>query len=583
MNKPTVLIVEDEPGLRRALAAALRGTGTYDVVQAEDGVAAQEVLRARPIDVVVTDVVMPRLDGIGLLEWASRHCPGPAWLILSGLDTLDVAVKALQLGAFDFVTKPVASVDALTTVVRNALAQKRLEAERERLRREVEATNAALRRHVAGLEEAYGLLRAQAETIEQDLRRAERIQRALLPRSAPPMAGVVAEALYRPSHLVGGDSYDIQGIDDDHVAVYVADSAGHGVSAAMLSVLLKQRIALRDGRAPRRPAEVLAALNRDLLFECDASGLFVTAACLLIDTRRRTALFASAGHPRALHVRPNGEWTALDRTGPALGLTAEATYDERQIDLREGDRLLVYTDGLSWGRADAGAIERRLAGALAQAAPPAAGALLPGILEALTREEGGAPPADDVTMVLLSTGDASSHLDNGEHSPARPAPEGAGAVLTTGTRDGETWIAVRGSGTWTQCASLQEVCTAALGGGGRLAFDLAACAYLDSTFLGTLHHLVCAAGGDAARVRLVRVPPAVRGLFEELAMDQVTARITDVDPPAPASMTSLAASRGDRSREVILHAHELLASLSADNERQFGDLVDALRSEAAGG
>ncbi len=577
-RRAAVLIVDDESMTRRVLVRALGRKANYEILEAADGVEAQEVLRTTKVDIVITDVRMPRLDGLGLLEWARDNCPGPAWLILSGVETFDVAVKALQLGAFDFVTKPLVSMEALETSVRNALTQKRLEAEREQLRRELEASNAALRLHVTELEQAYGLLREQAETIEQDLRRAERIQRALLPRSVPRMSGLSLEALYRPSHIVGGDSYDIQRLDDDHVAVYVADSAGHGVSAAMLSVLLKQRIMPHSGRVPRPPAEVLTALNRDLSPECSASGLFVTAAYVLLDLTQRTALVASAGHPPVLHVRAGGDWTTLERTGPALGLTREAVYDERHVDLRASDRLFIYTDGLACGRPDGGSLDTRLAKALSERQDRSDG-MLHGLLDTLAREGSGGY-VDDVTMLLVRTDEAPSLLDNGDEPIASVRPEEIGAALTAGTSQGATWVAIAGRGTWTQCAALHDVCTDALGAGRRLVIDLAACTHLDSTFLGTIHHVVCAAGVDSTRVRLVHVRAAVRQLFEELAMNLVISHMAvDDSSPPPSTMRPLAESRGERSREIILHAHELLASLNPSNEQQFDDVVRALRNE----
>lgn len=581
MRKSTVLVVDDEAVIRRAVARVLQSNADYEVLEAEDGVDAQAILRSRPVDVVITDVLMPRLDGFGLLAWAQEHCPGPAWLILSGLDTFSGAVKALKLGAFDFVAKPFASIEVVEKSVRNALAQKRLEAEGERLRRELEASNAALRRHVKNLEEAYGLLRAQARTIEQDFGRAERIQRALLPQRVAPVRELSFEVLYRPSHLVGGDFYGIEHFTDDRVAVYVVDAAGHGVSAAMLSVLLKQRIAPGAVDSPRSPSEVLSSLNNDLFAECNASGLFVTTAYVLIDTKRRVAMVASAGHTPVLHVRPSGDYGSIGRTGPALGLSLDASYDERTIELHAGDRLLLYTDGLTHGIGDRAELERRLADEIVRAEAPPESGILRGLIEGLAARPNEGPSGDDVTLLLMRIGDESarSHIDNADEPAARSDRGGGGpAVLESGTFGDATWIAVKGIGTWVHSASLHDVCTDALGSGRRIIFDFGDCVSLDSTFLGTIHHVVCAAGPDVNRVVLVRVPDAVRRLFEELDMHQVLSRIAADSPRRPDSMTPLAELRDPRSRELILHGHELLASLSAENERQFGDVIRALRS-----
>jgi phosphoserine phosphatase RsbU/P len=345
----------------------------------------------------------------------------------------------------------------------------------------------------------------------------------------------------------------------------------------MLSVLLKQRMGASVAGEPVQPSTVLANLNRDLLPECTASGLFVTIAFVLIDMRQLTAVIASAGHTPVVHVRSGGEWSSTERTGPALGLVHGATYEDRFLELRRGDRLLLYTDGLLPDQEDGTTAEQRLAEELVRLGPASGG--LTRLFDGYAARGGAA--SDDVTLVLLTMGDArsKSHLDNGVR-PAAPADEGGRAVLRAGVAGDTNWLAVHGRGTWTQCAAFHELSTAVLAEGRRLVLDLADCAYLDSTFLGTIHHVVCAAGPGGERVTLVRVPESVRKLFEELDMRQVQDRIQPHASPAPSEMIPLAERPGDRSPDIILHARELLAALSESTERQFGDVVRVLRSEA---
>ena len=346
-RRPTILIVDDELLNRKLVAGALEAAATYELLEAVDGVEAQAILLERPVDVVVTDLMMPRLDGLGLLRWAVDACPGPTFIIHSALDTFDAAVKALQLGAFDFVAKPLHSVRLLQSSVGNAVRQRRLIAEQDRLRRELEHSNERLRVHVAQLEEVCRLLREQADTIEDDLRRAELIQRALLPRAPAHLEGFAVDAVYRPSHSVGGDLYDVVRLDDRFVVLYVADAAGHGVSAAMLSVVLKHRLRMVDAQGhPHAPAQVLSALNAELCEECTAPGLFVTSAYCLLDTHTREVVIAAAGHPPIALRRGDGQVTLIERTGPALGLSRSAQFGETRVVLASGDRLLLYTDGL---------------------------------------------------------------------------------------------------------------------------------------------------------------------------------------------------------------------------------------------
>ena len=341
-----ILIVDDERAIRELVVDVLSGEG-YELLEADDGPAAQAVLAATPVDVVITDLRMPQMTGLGLMQWAQDKHPGSAWIILSGRGTFDDAVRAVQLGAFDFICKPMDVAESLPVAVRNALRQRRLAAERRRLHRDLADRNEQLARQVDQLQEACALLCEQAETIAQDLRRAELIQRALLPYVPPEMGAFSVDAVYRPSHNVGGDLYEVVRVNDRHVIAYVADAAGHGVAAAMLAVLFKNRIGtLDDDRTPRAPAEVLASVNGALLAECGAPGLFITAAYFLLDMDTRQAVVASAGHtPMVLH-RAGGGVEMIYHTGPALGLAPEARFAQKRFRFEPGDRLLLYTDGL---------------------------------------------------------------------------------------------------------------------------------------------------------------------------------------------------------------------------------------------
>ena len=103
---PVFLIVDDDPMVRMIVTRGLTQLSPSEVIEVEDGLEAQAVLQRKAVDVVVTDVVMPNMDGLELMKWAQEHCPKPLWIILSGLETFDAAVDALQLGAFDYLAKP---------------------------------------------------------------------------------------------------------------------------------------------------------------------------------------------------------------------------------------------------------------------------------------------------------------------------------------------------------------------------------------------------------------------------------------------------------------------------------------------
>ena len=553
---PLALVVDDELVTRMLAKHALEGVGCA-VLEAGDALAAQEILRQHPdVAVVLTDIIMPRMDGLELLRWGRDAVPDAMWIVLSGLDTFDSAVAAIRLGAFDFVAKS-SRTEELEVAVRNALERRRLVAERKQLHSE-------LGRKVRELEETSAALR-------RDLERAEVIQRALLPRSPPPMEGYCIQAVYRPGQHVGGDLYDVVRLSERHLVFYLADATGHGVTSAMLSVLFKQRLVLADPATGRAlpPAEVLEAVNRSLCQAHAAPGLFLTAVLGVLDTSDSTLTLASAGHPPVLHVRPGRETHLIRRTGPALGLAPDAQFRQERIQVAAGDRIFLYTDGLlpTGTQQELERVEQVLSSPLSSALD----------VMAQVHHEAGAD-RDDVTILLIDAHAGISWFDNGAAVPAvaaavAPRPEGAGVFY--GETELAAYLALRGRATWMQCDAFHETAQAVLDAGHALVLDLSGCEYLDSTFLGTIHELV-----GRGRVTLVGVRPAVRALFEELSMDQVLAHIPEDIPASPEFYALGTASDPAAARKRILRAHEALSALSEHNHEEFRDVIQALREDA---
>jgi DNA-binding NtrC family response regulator len=130
---PSLLVVDDNPSISKLLATSLRSEGFAHIATAGSAAAARAQLLDRAFDVVITDISMPDGDGIELMQWAGEHCPGASWMVLTGHATVDAAVRALQLGAFDFITKPLLGLASLRNAGHNALAHRRLVSERDEL------------------------------------------------------------------------------------------------------------------------------------------------------------------------------------------------------------------------------------------------------------------------------------------------------------------------------------------------------------------------------------------------------------------------------------------------------------------
>jgi serine phosphatase RsbU (regulator of sigma subunit)/anti-anti-sigma regulatory factor len=577
-DKPVFLVVDDDPIVRRLVTRGLEALDPASIREASDGVEAQDILREGGIDIVITDVLMPNMDGRELMNWAQEHCPGPLWIVLSGLDTFDAAVDALHLGAYDFIAKP-PSLPQLRVSVRNAMDQLELTRDRQRLYGELAASHDQLAEKVQQLETVCRLLEDQARVIQSDLQRAETIQRALLPQVPPSIQGWCIETLYRPGSNVGGDYYDIIPLNDHSLGIVVADAAGHGVAAAMLAVLFKHRLQLLDddGVTPLRPADVLARVNRKLLEDMTGPGMFITAVYALLDTDSGELRLASAGHPPPIRVNELDEPRFFRRTGPALGLEQDSSYSEENISLAQLDRIFLYTDGVLEGGSDSPTLDD-IAQKLAENDGDRA-ALLKDFYRSAIR--GVDQDRDDITMVLLQRCTGESHFDSmttEEQKSEDTQPPPPQVQFRQGAAGRLGFISISGKGTWTDSVAFFEAATHLLEERDGLVVDLEGCEYLDSTFLGTLHEIAASAPG---RVALQGVPGSVRASFEELDMNAVIEVISADARALPESMKPMRHAQQDDTDQSfrVLKAHEILASLSDTNQEQFRGVVEALRDD----
>ena len=424
------------------------------------------------------------------------------------------------------------------------------------------------------------VLENHAETMELDLQRAEIIQRSLLPGSPPEIPGFCVHTLYRPGHNVGGDLFDIVKIDERHLVLVIADASGHGVSAAMLSVLFKHRLAFADslGR-PLGPSEALKRVNRALLTGPTTPGMFVTCIYCLLDIEQRTAVIASAGHSPALRVGRYGGTESIEHTGPALGLYRDAVFAECEMELAEQDRLLFYTDGIF----DIGGEEKPSMASIASTLvrhgdeQHVLDELFIELSHGHERED-----RDDVTMLLLEGRSGESYFGSDDDVPELEVDPPADApMLTWGETDAARFVCLQGRVTWTYAEALLQGARVAVTGGKRLIVDLAECDYLDSALLGTLHELIQEADASPGGVDLQGASASLLEAFRELSMDMVLSHVSEVALPVPEQRESIEMAdvdpKGQKKR--LLRAHEVLAALSSDNEAEFGGVVAAMRED----
>jgi serine phosphatase RsbU (regulator of sigma subunit) len=235
---------------------------------------------------------------------------------------------------------------------------------------------------------------------EDEKRIADALQQAFLQRTLPDVASIDMHAVYIPAGRqaqVGGDWYEAMQLPDGRIFVSVGDVSGHGVEAAVSMTRARQTLTTL-ATLGRSPSEILEHVNRTLIVQGQA---MVTAICCFIDPQTLEIEYASAGHPPAVIVEPNGGAHFLEPQGIPLGVVDHATYSSYLLSPPAGSLIVLYTDGLVEYDHDLIAGERRLLKAVAQiassGAPDPAGALRDAIFAKRA-------PVDDVAVVTLRMG-----------------------------------------------------------------------------------------------------------------------------------------------------------------------------------
>ncbi len=384
-NDARILIVDDVEDNRYTLGMLLDLEGYTQVTQAGDGAEALERLRTEDFDLVLLDVMMPRLNGYQVLEQLRdegklHRIPV---VMISALQEIDSVVRCIELGAEDYLPKPFDPV-LLKARVSACLEKKRLR----------DQTTALL------------------ERMEAELHAARELQASMVPtRFAPPGPDNPLEVagLLRPARELGGDLYDFFRLGDGTYALVVGDVSDKGVPAALFmarTLGTVRLIASTAGSAPGRPADpaaLLTDMNAELCRSNDAS-MFVTLFLAVIDPAKRTLRYASAGHDDPYFLAGTGGLArATAARGLPLGVRADSRYAAQVLEFAPGDTLFFYTDGVTeaTNATDEQYAERRLEAVLAGLAGKSAADVVVAVAENVDQFVDGAPAADDITMLAV--------------------------------------------------------------------------------------------------------------------------------------------------------------------------------------
>ncbi len=267
-----------------------------------------------------------------------------------------------------------------------------------------------LRQELSITRRHHGGLLGQIDKLDEELRLAARVQHEFLPTDIPQVQETQVDVFFRPASYVSGDIYDVARLDEDHVALWIADVVGHGVPAALLTMFVKHALPTKDIIDNRYrvvpPNEALARLNVEMTHRPGGGNRFATAVYALINTRTRQLQIARAGHPFPMLLRADGSVVNLEPDGALLGIFEDENFELTTVQLEPGDRLVLYSDGFetAFGDDDDSYDTTRYVNEfhkLSQGTPANALTRLEQLVDA---QPGSLHQADDLTVIMASIG-----------------------------------------------------------------------------------------------------------------------------------------------------------------------------------
>ncbi|NJO88081.1 MAG: SpoIIE family protein phosphatase [Chloroflexia bacterium] len=332
-----VLIVDDSTNNLRFTAKLLRDEG-FRTSLAQSGQDALKLLEHQIPDVILLDVIMPDMNGLELcqiIKADEKLTEIPVIFLTAQSGTADL-VRGFRVGGADYITKPFYKEELLVRI-KNQLKITHLTYELLKTTRN---------------------LKEKQIKIDDDLRAAGEIQRSLLPPENIELPGIDVAWEYRPCESVGGDIFNVIELKKDHYAFYMIDVSGHGVPSSLVAVAVTQALQLASGRVinlesgeVNSPSYVLSKLNKQFPFE--RFDKFFTILYAHLDCYEGTFTYSHAGHPLGFVVKGDMDLKPLDIGGSIIGVS-EQSFNEEKIKLRNGDKIILYTDGVTEHQRDDG-------------------------------------------------------------------------------------------------------------------------------------------------------------------------------------------------------------------------------------
>lgn len=324
-KKKKILCIDDSR-LNRAFVQKALTPLDFIVEEAETGQRGLEMLADSDYDLILLDIVMPEMDGFTFLKEfkkTEREDFIPI-ILMTALDDLKSKIKGLTTGADDYLLKPLNEEELIARVM-----------------------------SLLRLKKANAELFEKNQLIKRELEAAKKIQQFIIPHDFSSIQYPRVSGRYIPIEDIGGDFFDCYSLDDNRTAFLIADVTGHGIPAALTMTMSKMLFGIY---APRHQST--SELLKDINYRLNGTMLdtqYITAFYLIYNRDTSLLQYSNAGHTRALFYRSEkNQVLALDTFGFFLGIMDDVDYEEKSIYVEKGDRLVIYTDGITEAKNRAG-------------------------------------------------------------------------------------------------------------------------------------------------------------------------------------------------------------------------------------
>ena len=384
-QRKKILIVDDERLNINVLHELLKDD--YKTMAAISGKQALKAAESdSPPDLILLDIMMPEMDGYEVCKTLKSHdkTKDIPIIFVTAMGQTSDETKGLEYGAVDYLTKPVSGPIVHARV----------------------KTHLELKRQKDELKTAYKLIESQKDRMEDELLVGREIQMSMVPQEFPPFPEKTEFTLHAklfPAREVGGDFYDYFLIDEDRLCLCIGDVSGKGVPAALFMAVTRTLVKAR-ATEDRSTASIITRVNDELARD-NQKFMFVTLFLAVLEISTGKVTYTNAGHNPTILRRKSGDLELLDAFhGPVVAASPELAFKEDTITLEEGDKLVIYTDGVT----DTRNVEKdfftqaRLEKLVSRTGTIDAEQLVEEIFTEVKKFEGEADQFDDITLMALS-------------------------------------------------------------------------------------------------------------------------------------------------------------------------------------